>query len=135
MGVAFFTVASFLFVGFIVSGACHMLGDAMMSPHLIGRSFWFFLLQAIGITLEDFVVACWKHLGFRDGLLVRLVGYTWTAAWFAYSTPYFVDWQIFEAGTALDRPPGSDAVDSLVDYLAASGRLDVRAWLTSMPPA
>ncbi|KIP09829.1 hypothetical protein PHLGIDRAFT_22648 [Phlebiopsis gigantea 11061_1 CR5-6] len=91
-----------LFVGFVVSGLAHVPGDIMVHPKYTGCSFWFFPSQAVAITLEDFVVARAKQLGIRDASWTRLVGYAWTFAWFAYTTPWFIDWAV-KSGQAREK--------------------------------
>lgn len=93
-----------------------------------GSSFWFFPAQAFAITLEDFVVDRGKALGVQDTRWVRLVGYVWTAAWFTYSTPWFVDWAV-KAGLARGEVVPVSAVRPLLDFLSVFVGFDVTAWL------
>lgn len=49
---------------------------------------WFFLAQAVGITMEDFVIWLVEWVGYRPGnkaeaRLWKYVGYIWVAGWFA----------------------------------------------------
>lgn len=106
-----------LVVAFTISGIAHLPGDMMVHPKWAGASFWFFPAQVAAITLEDFVIIHGKRLSARDAPWVRSVGYLWTAAWFTYSAPLFIDWAV-QAGLARDRLLGPVIVRSLVDALA-----------------
>jgi hypothetical protein len=51
----------------------------------------FFMLQAVGITMEE---AIWKPLGRRlgvRGLLVKVLGLVWTLAWFGLTGVVFCE--------------------------------------------
>ncbi|KZT51238.1 hypothetical protein CALCODRAFT_403913, partial [Calocera cornea HHB12733] len=78
-----------LYLAFFLSGAVHWLGTWAMlrqytAPNL---TVLFFVLQAVVITLEDFLIAFGKRLGIRDGWAVRLLGYAWVVAWLVLLTP------------------------------------------------
>lgn len=115
-----------LFVGFSISGLGHVPGDTMVDPQWTGSSYWFFLHQAIAITLEDAVLALGKRAGIRDGWWVRMVGYAWTFAWFTYSTPFFIDWSI-KAGLGSHRVFPVSMVKAALRYVAATTGFDVLA--------
>ncbi|KIJ59888.1 hypothetical protein HYDPIDRAFT_117987 [Hydnomerulius pinastri MD-312] len=93
-----------LYVGFILSAFIHTLGDLMISPSLLGTSYWFFISQAIAITVEDGVIAVARRAGVKESALTRAVGYAWVCWWFAYSLP---------------RP-----FDTMIGYALSSGRLE-----------
>ncbi|KAJ7757460.1 membrane bound O-acyl transferase family-domain-containing protein [Mycena metata] len=80
-----------LYTAFVMSGWVHYLGETMAFRHWQGGAFIFFLLQAVAITLEDFLIFLAKRAGFRAGSAARLVGYVWTCAWLAWSLPI---WQM-----------------------------------------
>ena len=72
---------------------------------MVYRSFKFYLLQAVAITFEDFVIYIAKGLfrlvgvevrvGKGDGswpeVVVRVVGYCWVTLWLCFSLPIWMD--------------------------------------------
>lgn len=72
---------------------CHVFGDWMMNAKG-GSSIYFFVSQALGITIEDVVVDVAKKLNPKigEGRWTRVVGYLWTIAWFTWSTVLYADW-------------------------------------------
>lgn len=85
-----------LLVAFLFSGLTHVPGDIAVGYEFIGRSLPFFAAQAIGVMIEDELVAVGKrafpHLvGSR---FAKIVGYVWTLAWFAWTWPLLVDWHL-----------------------------------------
>ncbi|KAJ4465286.1 membrane bound O-acyl transferase family-domain-containing protein [Lentinula edodes] len=82
-----------LFIAFLISGIIHQMGDYSLQH----RDFWaggsltFFLLQAAAIMVEDGAIALGKKAGIQDGKRIRLLGYVWTASWFALCLPIWVD--------------------------------------------
>jgi len=86
---------------------------------MVYRSFKFFLLQAVAITFEDFIIYIAKGLLRRGGIelklgkgdeswleaVVRVIGYCWVVLWFCLSLPIWVD-ELDAAGfNNLDRGP------------------------------
>ncbi|KAJ7626833.1 membrane bound O-acyl transferase family-domain-containing protein [Roridomyces roridus] len=81
-----------LYTGFFISALLHYGAESMALHHLRGRALSFFMLQAVGITLEDviFRLARKTPLGRLEGSVgARLVGYAWTLGWFALVLPYW----------------------------------------------
>ncbi|KAJ4472956.1 membrane bound O-acyl transferase family-domain-containing protein [Lentinula aciculospora] len=82
-----------LFIAFLISGIIHQMGDYSLQH----RDFWaggslaFFLSQAVAIMVEDGVIALGKRAGLKDGKHIRLLGYCWTASWFAFCLPMWID--------------------------------------------
>ena len=90
-----------LYVAFFLSGLIHFGGDFILEKRMVYRSFNFFLLQAVIITLEDFVIYLAKRplrqrrielkMGKPDeslaGMVVRLVGYCWVILCFCLTLP------------------------------------------------
>jgi len=57
-----------------------------------GRTFHFFILQAIVIIFEDVVFSCVKWTGLEHRLrALSWLGYAWVWCWFLYSFPLFWD--------------------------------------------
>ena len=94
-----------LYVAFFLSGILHFSGDFMLERRIVYRSFKFFLLQAVAITFEDFVIYIAKRLlrlgefELKPGrvdeswaeMVVRVVGYCWVTLWFCLTLPVWVD--------------------------------------------
>jgi len=94
-----------LYVGFFLSGLLHAFGDFAVEKRVVYRSFNFFLLQAVVITFEDFVVYIAKRslrqggiefkLGTADeswaGVVLRVIGYCWVTIWATLTFPVFID--------------------------------------------
>ena len=91
-----------LFTAFFISGLMHATGDYMLSQNFSETtSIQFFLLQAVGITFEDAVIALAQRLGYKESNAFKLFGFVWVFAWFAFSLPMWLDPQM-HAG-ALDE--------------------------------
>ncbi|KAJ7631226.1 membrane bound O-acyl transferase family-domain-containing protein [Roridomyces roridus] len=82
-----------LFAAFFVSGLIHSLGQYMLTRQPSRGPLVFSMTQAMGITLEDFLVTLGKRLGFR-GVVWKVVGVVWVVAWFTVTTPIWMDNQI-----------------------------------------
>ena len=95
-----------LYVAFLISAIIHASADYMIEKRLVVyRSFKFFLLQAVAITFEDFVIYFAKGLlrrggieikpgkadESRAGVVVRVIGYCWVTLWFCLTLPARVD--------------------------------------------
>ena len=94
-----------LYIAFFLSAIIHSSGDFMLEKRMVYRSFKFFLLQAVAITLEDFVIYIAKRLLRRRGAelkpgmdneswvetAVRVVGYCWVTLWFCLTLPVWLD--------------------------------------------
>ena len=93
-----------LCVGFLVSTTVHHYADYMMNPAKGGGSFKFFLLQPLGIFMEERVVAIGELLGWdkKPHWLWHLCGYVWVMSWFTVVMVDWVDGQV-RAGVN-DRP-------------------------------
>ena len=77
----------------------------MIDKRVVYRSFKFFLLQAVAITFEDFVIYLgkrflrWRGIEFKPGKAgeswaevgVRVIGYCWVTLWFCLTLPGWLD--------------------------------------------
>ena len=77
----------------------------MLEKRLVYHSFKFFILQAVAITFEDFVIYIAKRLLRLGGIqlkpgrvdeswaeaVVRVIGYCWVALWFCLTLPVWLD--------------------------------------------
>lgn len=94
-----------LYVAFFLSAVFHFAGEFTYERRIVSRSFKFFMLQALAITLEDFVIYISKRLLLQAGLkfnpgkaneswaeaAVRVMGYCWVVLWFCATLPIYVD--------------------------------------------
>ena len=108
-----------LYIAFFLSGLLHFAGDYMIEKRLVYRSFKFFILQAVAITFEDFVIYIAKHLlrwrgielkpekagGSWAEVVVRVVGYCWVTLWFCLTFPIWLDEPNAIGFSSTDRGP------------------------------
>ena len=108
-----------LYIAFFLSGLLHFAGDFMIEKRMVYRSFKFFLLQAVGITFEDFVIYIakrllrWRGIEFKPGkadeswaeAVVRVVGYCWVTLWFYWTLPMWLDELSALGFSSQDRKP------------------------------
>lgn len=90
-----------LYLGFLISGFCHLGGDILV-PEGFGTSFVFFILHAACITLEDEVIVLAKRAGLKEGKWSRTLGRLWVLSIFVATLPLLVR-PSFQAG----KPPTS----------------------------
>ena len=84
-----------IFLSFLISGVMHFLGEVGVGfPVRDSGTIQFFLLQAVGIMLEDGVQAIYRYaLGIRRNpgsqpqRWARVVGYVWVLGFMTWSTP------------------------------------------------
>ncbi|KAJ6576560.1 membrane bound O-acyl transferase family-domain-containing protein [Mycena vulgaris] len=86
-----------LFAAFILSGIIHQFGQYMLTrddlyPSSKGPLF-FFLSQAMIITVEDSIISVGKKAGLR-GRSWKVVGFLWVLAWLTLSVPIWMDKQV-----------------------------------------
>ena len=94
------------YIAFFLSALLHFSGDFMLEKRLVYRTFKFFLLQAVAITFEDFVIYIakrlvlrWRGIEFKLGkadeswaeVAVRVIGYCWVTLWFCLTLPVWLD--------------------------------------------
>ena len=108
-----------LYVAFFLSALLHFSGDFMFERRLVYYSFKFFLLQAVAITFEDFVIYIakrllrWRGVEFRPGktdeswaeVVVRVVGYCWVTLWLCLTYPIYLDEPNTVGLSSTDRGP------------------------------
>ena len=108
-----------LYVAFFLSGVLHFSGDFMFEKRMVYRSFNFFLLQAVAITFEDFIIYIAKRLLSRQGIelkpgkvgeswaevAVRVTGYYWVILWFCFALPIWQDGLNVAGFSSNDRGP------------------------------
>ena len=108
-----------LYVGFLMSGIIHSLGDYLAERRVVLRSIKYFLLHAMAITFEDIVIYVAKRSlllvgikltpgkldGTRIGAIVRVVGYCWVILWFSWASPILQDGLSALGFNTMDRKP------------------------------
>ncbi|KIM45593.1 hypothetical protein M413DRAFT_24765 [Hebeloma cylindrosporum] len=84
-----------LFASFFISGLAHAAGDYVLHQDFSkGNSVQFFVLQAVGITFEDAVIAIASRLGYKQCTIFKLIGFIWVFAWFTFCMPMTLDPQV-----------------------------------------
>lgn len=78
-----------LYIAFAISAVTHMGGDYSLFQGKKWMSWRFFMLQAVGITIEDAVIALDKRIGVsaRWPNFARRLGYVWVISFFVSCTP------------------------------------------------
>lgn len=109
-----------LLIGFAASGASHMPADYMAAPMWVGMSMPFFIWQAVGITIEDFVIKLAASQGIKQSGWTRMLGYIWTwPIWFTFTIPVFIGWML-PAGIAQGNMFNFSVVLPALEYFYAS---------------
>jgi hypothetical protein len=85
-----------LFTTFFLSGLIHATGEYLLSQSSSeGKAIQFFLLQAVGITFEDALIASASRLGYRKAnAFFKLIGFIWVFMWFTFFLPMWLDPQL-----------------------------------------
>ncbi len=111
------TKASFyvqIYVGFAISAMIHVAGDySLLGNWSQGGAFRFFMLQAVGITIESTIIDIAKWLNIRGSW--RIVGYVWVILWFTYTVPDWMD-PLHRAGLASETS-NFGILDRVLDWV------------------
>lgn len=115
-----------LYVAFFVSGIIHLAGDFIAEKRVVYRAIYFFLLQAVVITVEDFVIYLAKGLlrqvqeetqlklgkegRFWLEAAVKIIGYCWVTLWFCLTLPMWQDGVSAIGVNVTDRRPAAQFV-------------------------
>ncbi|KAF9780805.1 membrane bound O-acyl transferase family-domain-containing protein [Thelephora terrestris] len=106
-----------LYVAFLMSAVFHFAGEFMYERRVVYRSLKFFPLQAVAITLEDFIIFIAKRSLLKRGIklnpgnsdeswaeaVVRVVGYCWVTLWFCLTLPGYIDGASLAGNYITDR--------------------------------
>jgi hypothetical protein len=77
-----------LYIAFLLSATLHACGDFKIhKTWQEGRSFPFFLSQALVIHLEDGILWIGRYFGARKNWYWKAVGHVWVVVWFIYCCP------------------------------------------------
>lgn len=101
----------------------------MVAPKWLGASMPFFLWQAVGITVEDFVINLASSRGINETFWTHVLGYLWVwPIWFAFTVPTFICW-MHPAGIVQNELASFSLVRPLALYLNASIAVDVADYI------
>ncbi|KAF8990831.1 hypothetical protein BDQ17DRAFT_1371484, partial [Cyathus striatus] len=105
-----------LFACFFLSGIYHALGDWLVqrnrSTALINVKY--FVLQAFGIMLEDFLISLGKRIGIKK--VPTIVSYVWVVGWMTVTCPMWIETMV--QGNIFSFAPNVSVVGKLLDILA-----------------
>ncbi|KAI6019184.1 hypothetical protein EDC04DRAFT_2576000 [Pisolithus marmoratus] len=77
---------------FMCSAFVHLCGDIVLQcPNMIGYSVPYFLLQPVGVLVEDAVMEVGKRVGVKEGIWTRMIGYAWVLVFTGFSYPLMLD--------------------------------------------
>lgn len=121
---------------FICSAFVHVCGDVLLqfrlwgdfsstcasgtmnSPNVIGYSAPYFILQPVGVLVEDAVVEAGKRMGSKEGTWTRIVGYAWVLVFTSSTYAFSLD-GLTKAFRLGDRPgEGMQAPTTLIEVIA-----------------
>jgi len=115
-----FTTYFKLFTTFLISGLMHASGDYILHQNFYqGTSVQFFVLQAVGITFEDAVIALASRVGYKQSGVFKLIGFVWVFAWFTFCMPLWLDPQV-HAGT-INQTDRVSLIRALVRFFQPHG--------------
>ena len=108
-----------IILAFYISGLLHVCIDVAL-----GIRFWdsgsprFFVMQALGITVEDAVQEIYQRNGGKSNAYSRGLGYAWVSLWMVWTTP---SWQWVLARATVPRDEKSIPY-SFLGHLRRSSR-------------
>lgn len=70
----------------------------------------FFMVQPVGIMMEDFVIWMGRMVGVRENGVLKMVGFLWVGVWFSWCLRFMV---AFQTGAFFEE----FAVPSLVEWV------------------
>lgn len=145
-----------LCIAFVLSALLHTVGDLAIQfriweqplpagtlspdkvhhPFVIGMSAATFLLQPLGVLVEDAVIEVGKYLGVKTGTGTKIIGYAWVWGWMSFSAVSSLDgWKNamqFAYSTA-QRGSGPTIVERVADKVFGVDLLSVlSSWFTSL---
>ncbi|KAI6039104.1 hypothetical protein EDC04DRAFT_2895654 [Pisolithus marmoratus] len=87
------------------------------APNMIGYAVPYFLLQPVGVLVEDAVMEVGKRLGVKKGIWTRMIGYTWVLVFTGLSYPLALDGltKAFQVG---QQSEGTGAKATLIEVIA-----------------
>ncbi|KAH6718771.1 membrane bound O-acyl transferase family-domain-containing protein [Leptodontidium sp. MPI-SDFR-AT-0119] len=83
-----------IWIAFLISTSTHHTG-AVIGMFEDG-GFWqmvYFMIQPVGIMLEDFVVHVGRKMGWRESVWSKRVGFVWVFVWFSWSLRFMAAYQ------------------------------------------
>ncbi|KAI6013228.1 hypothetical protein EDC04DRAFT_718375 [Pisolithus marmoratus] len=140
---------------FICSAFMHCCGDVVLQfrewadfsstsasgmmdvPNVIGYSAVYFLLQPVGVLVEDAVAEVGRRMGLKEGTWTRIVGYAWVWVFTSFSLVFTVDGLKNAAQIAYPTGEGMGIRTTLIEVIA-NRALGIQlapvlsSWLSSM---
>ncbi|KAI6120519.1 hypothetical protein EV401DRAFT_2262581 [Pisolithus croceorrhizus] len=121
---------------FVCSAFVHVCGDIVLqfriwndlsstgaskvmdAPNVIGYSAPYFLLQPVGVLVEDAVVEAGKRMGLKEGRWTRMVGYVWVVAFTSFFYAFSLDG--LSSAFRVGHRPGEGVADrtTLIEVVA-----------------
>jgi hypothetical protein len=98
-----FTTYFKLFTAFFISGLLHAIAEYAFD-HWQNftegpvATIQFFLLQAVGITFEDAIIAIASRLGYKESNAFKLIGFIWVFMWFTICIPIWSNFLPYYSG-------------------------------------
>ncbi|KAJ7430934.1 membrane bound O-acyl transferase family-domain-containing protein [Mycena galericulata] len=88
---------------FLLSGIVHYFGETVvLGRHFRSGSLVFFGIQPVAFALENLVASLAHRSGVIHHRIATILGYVWTATWFAWVVPFMQD-PLIAAGETLSR--------------------------------
>ncbi|KAI0768181.1 membrane bound O-acyl transferase family-domain-containing protein [Trametes elegans] len=111
-------------VAFALSGIAHSIGDLMLGNAHFGRSWPFFAVNGIAVTIESLVFSLSKRAGIKgDSRTLRWLGYVYVYLWFTYSGPLYQQWMFENECSSKAVIPYSPTRHIIIPYLRSVGIL------------
>ncbi|KAI6122675.1 hypothetical protein EDD16DRAFT_1570541 [Pisolithus croceorrhizus] len=121
---------------FVCSAFVHVCGDIVLqfrirndlsstgaskvmdAPNVIGYSAPYFLLQPVGVLVEDAVIEVGKRMGLKEGTWTRMVGYVWVVGFTSFFYAFSLDG--LSSAFRVGRRPGEGVADraTLIEVMA-----------------
>ncbi|KAI6016741.1 hypothetical protein EDC04DRAFT_2608338 [Pisolithus marmoratus] len=142
---------------FICSALIHGCGDVVLQfrewndfsstsvsgtmdvPNVIGYSAPFFLLQPVGVLVEDAVAEVGKRMGLKEGTWSRMVGYAWVWVFLSFSLVFTADGLKNALQARYLMAAGMEAQATLIEIIAdrvfgIQPALVMSSWLSYQNP-
>ena len=133
---------------FFCSAVLHVTGDIPLQfriwgqstnkehhPFVIGVSASLFLLQPLGILVEEVVIQVGKYLGMKMGTETKIIGYAWVWIWLSFSAVPSLDGVINAMRIAYPTPLWGDG-PTVIEHVGKAFGVDllsvISSWFTGL---
>ncbi|KAI6122536.1 hypothetical protein EV401DRAFT_1858788 [Pisolithus croceorrhizus] len=121
---------------FMCSAFMHVCGDVLLQfriwddfsststsgttavPNIIGYSAPYFILQPVGVLVEDAIIELGKRMGLKESTWARMVGYVWVWVFTSYSLVFSMDALKNAAQAGYLTGEGAGARATLIEMVA-----------------